>query len=146
MIQANELRIGNLFYDDDGLIVRMTGYKPLDHLFRCDSKEGCTLLFDKVGGTEGWEMENTECNPIPLTPEILQAVGFKQGDNTNVNAHFFTTTLVMPGEISIDINPENGICFLVDRDENIKLKPVKYLHTLQNLLFALTGQELIYKP
>jgi hypothetical protein len=71
--------------------------------------------------------------PIPLTPDILERCGFEKGAG-NPNYHklhppFFGVISEIDGAFRI-----GGLDYL-GRD-------VKYLHQLQNLYFALTGEEL----
>ena len=67
--------------------------------------------------------------PIPLTEEWLLKFGLKTGYN-----HLF-------GFITKDYNTY----YLEDGEGyNITSKPIEYVHQLQNLYFALTGEELKY--
>lgn len=70
---------------------------------------------------------------IPLTEEVLLKCGFEKYDTYSNNG--------------IELNFENNEYFLYDSGEtrNISDNPVKYLHQLQNLYFALTGKELEVK-
>lgn len=67
--------------------------------------------------------------PIPLTEEILLRVGFSSVNYTELNGH--------------TVRFKNGVYELcsqyISREYYIE---VKHLHQLQNLYFALTGQEL----
>jgi hypothetical protein len=114
MIQANELRIGNYvsMFGEQNLIVDIS------------------LLMDIENGVE--------FIPIPLTPEILEKCGFKETDVENmyeIDSDKFHTIRVLVGSISFP--------FLFSKDkEYFKLYGIKYLHQLQNLYFALTGEEL----
>jgi len=117
-IKANELRIGNA--TDKGIIVN--------------------LLESGVHVGRGKCFTYNEINPIPLTPEILEKAGFVK-DNTSQYGGYCIG--VGEGEQIRIINdknigwhwPMNGYC-----------RPkTTYLHQLQNLYFALTGEELIVK-
>jgi len=71
--------------------------------------------------------------PINITEDVLMHSGFKQfnwiKDSSVFECNFFKCTL--------DGNGVNLFC------ENLKnLKPISYLHQLQNLHFDLTGEEL----
>lgn len=127
MIQANELRIGDLFIDkltkeylkvssinDDGKIV----YNVINR--------------DAFPLPNGWG-----AIPIPLTEDILLKCGFK----------------LERGEIILSIpncgnwnwqlyQYEGYIEIQVQYEYATDLKHIKYLHQLQNLFFALTGEEL----
>jgi len=73
--------------------------------------------------------------PIPLTEEWLIKFGFVYDENTG----FFRS--VVFGRIYID-NGRHTFCFC---NKNGILKVVEYVHQLQNLYFALTGEELEIK-
>lgn len=76
-------------------------------------------------------------NPIPLTPEVLEKCGFV-GVKSRVNDSIHK---YRKGGIEIFL-PEYGFCYYDGDCWTI----VKSLHQLQNLYFALTGEELEYKP
>jgi len=129
-MKASELRIGNLIYVDSKLrYVFGTIYKTIQH--NCHSKNS----------TYSENYEN-ECEPIPLTEEWLLKFGFYNSNNEYSLSNVFFY-----------------ICFKFYKNGNKKLwinsNDVKYLkneimfinsvHQLQNLYFALTGEELIIK-
>jgi hypothetical protein len=115
-MEANELRIGNWINDIMG------GF--------------CQITADDIAN---WEAINAQ--PIPLTPEILEKSGFQW-------------------EVS-DHKPQcekNGVLFFLYEDGSIGVggwvysdyieignANARYLHQLQNLYFALTGEELEIK-
>jgi outer membrane protein assembly factor BamD (BamD/ComL family) len=81
---------------------------------------------------EVWESERTWVKPIPLTTEILEKCGFEQQNG------------VMAWEkedVVIAFSTLGNFFRLYPRTNRIK-----YLHQLQNLYFALTGEELTFKP
>lgn len=105
MIQANELRVGNLVHDNIGGVLKIKGIST--------------------------ESDLTHIRPIPLTEEWLIELGFD----------FFLYI------------SDNGITFRFEKigsdwichiDDSIILE-IKYVHQLQNLYFALRGQELTIK-
>lgn len=116
MINSNELRIGNyvkLFDTNDCYKIHLV------------SKKSVQIESGLIGG-EVFKLDNL--HPIPLTEEILLKCGFElikgwyvkgKIELFNINNNYFTTP--SKGIISVDII---------------------YLHQLQNLYFALTGQEL----
>src|SRR6185312_9286781 len=76
---------------------------------------------------EVFYIHESTLQPIPLTPEILERCGFeKHGEKDEIryylNDFYFE-----------DISLKRDECFIAN---------VEYLHQLQNLYFALTGQEL----
>jgi hypothetical protein len=129
MIKANELRIGNwvMYYD-----------KPL----RVDD---LTYLYDLDDDWEGWVMNGAPIekdrigqnpiDPIPLTPEILEKAGFKSAEYTD------DLWLEIGGEHSITYRDGKLLLECHDSFYNINFE-YQSLHSLQNLYFALTGEEL----
>lgn len=123
MIPANELRLGN-WVTWKGTPAQVVPQDFGDHTFHV-------------------------IEPIPLTPEILEAAGFKEysGKHFDGWAHY--------GEYKGNSPFEDGfVATLVIDDRNrprteiqelIIGRQLQYLHQLQNLYFALTGQELEIK-
>ena len=80
------------------------------------------------------EIENNkkiciDLSAIPLTDEILLKCGFEKHRTTDIYATHAKGL----------INVNDGLVFLVN---NGFLNHIKHLHQLQNLYFALTGEEL----
>jgi len=124
MIQPNELRIGNNIFN--GVIVAVNE----DHFIFND-------------GYSNWSSKrfNSEVlAPIPITPEILERLGFVQNQTHKRYWHIekfrYNTTKML---LDIDTGHRNG--------EGIGWMCVKiqYLHQLQNLFYALTNKELTFK-
>jgi hypothetical protein len=114
MINANELRIGDIIlYDEDNLYCKVLTIDTL----------GMTVDFMKNGEIEWLEYENF--SPIPLAPEILEKCDWNGYKEFYINSDF-------------KIEGNGGIWYCGDFTGIV----VKYLHQLQNLYFALTGQEL----
>jgi hypothetical protein len=94
-------------------------------------------------GNEGdvFEFKNEDIKPIPLTPEVLEKCGFEKDISSQfggylINICEWEKIRIVHSKIIGWHYPLNGY-----------QKPiVNYLHQLQNLYFALTGEELIYKP
>jgi hypothetical protein len=113
-MNANELRIGN-HYDHNGEIKTVTPN---------------TIL-------EVWEAKRNWCKAIPITEEWLLRFGFTFGIKLQdfVKGKYQFTQLknnILYGEFS-----EEGIFYF-----NTKTK-LQHVHQLQNLYFALTGEELV---
>lgn len=119
-LKANELRIGNLIYQWRTDIPFEVGIDDLKIIQSGESK----------------------ARPIPLTEEWLLKFGFEKNFenlieiliNKNQSLHFDKTDNCM--SLYIPINHE--FIYLV-------FKHIKYIHELQNLFFALTGEELEIK-
>lgn len=99
----------------------------LDYPIKVGPKEIVGLSQIEAGGIHSDEME-----PIPLTPEILEMAGFEVPDGYN-------DTVLYKDGIMIDFHLGE---YKLRENNRIKLK---YLHQLQNLYFALTGEELEIK-
>jgi hypothetical protein len=123
MIPANELRLGNYFISD------MLQEKTPNNIHRVQGND----IFVATQQPEWF-------NPIPLTPELLEEAGFLQTSNYHPEGPIYS------------IKHRNGFTFkvcygyaLVDVEQNIgtiRASGIKHLHQLQNLFYALTGQEL----
>jgi hypothetical protein len=122
MIPANELRKGVIIIDYSGHVREVTGE---DIQSQCWHEEGQT------GTTEA------PLNPIPLTPEWLERCGFKWHSlpDSEGNEHNVYTTKW--GDFDLTMF-DNDILEL----ESVRMPHIKHLHQLQNLYFALTGEEL----
>jgi hypothetical protein len=127
-MKASELRIGNYFKHslfEDYLEIQSISESGL-----CSAKE--------VNG--GFEIEHT--NPIPLTEEWLLKFGFKQCGYEMLSWKHET---LLPsfdlGGINWADFDEPDYQFLTYKvgDEILR---IDYVHQLQNLYFALTGEEL----
>jgi hypothetical protein len=149
-VQASELRLGNLISDDDGCMAKINGFTPFDHSVRCDEAEGCILLIDVYHElTDKWKMgreaDSPECKPIPLTPEWLERCGFEYLPfSTDISMFSFykkseTFELIIVND-GINCEYKHGVFYYEDEHH-----PVVHVHQLQNLYFALTGEELQIK-
>jgi hypothetical protein len=117
MIKANELRIGNwVYYNGDG-----TPFKVL-------TIEDGGMSVESVD-EETW-IEYDQFSPIDLTPEILEKAGFAVPDG-------YQDTVLYNNGLMIDFHLGEY------KVREHSKAPCKYLHQLQNLYYALTGQELI---
>ncbi len=123
MIQANDLRLGNwvalCFGNKEGWFnARVTSIHH-DNTIDTDTQYG-------DGGKYYYE-------PIPLTPEILVKCGFKCGFKKYDNQEYQKAGLTF----FIYCWPTG----LITADNGRELCDLKYLHQLQNLIFAFTGKE-----
>lgn len=115
-MEANELRIGNLVYHEDD----MNAPFQIDELYKYDADD---------------------YHPIYITEQWLVKFGFK-----NIKGDYYNSS----GSIRLMIYAH--ICdVLIYSDEDIYGNPqiswircseVYFIHSLQNLYFALTGEEL----
>lgn len=117
MIQVNELRIGNWA-------------KWGDTFYRIE---------EVINGNYDY------LHPIPLTPDILEKCGFVAKENNWFCKQYFTDCKEATEMMVIGINLKSGRCYIADVDEfspAMIAYRIQYLHQLQNLFFALTGEEL----
>jgi hypothetical protein len=84
-----------------------------EHIIKCDLKD--------------IELSEIDREPIPLTEEILLKCGFVCDGDYYVNGNWL-----------IEFDEENMSEFLIDNTAIV----IKHLHQLQNLYFALTGEDL----
>ena len=114
-LQANQLRIGNWINNGGGFPIQVTAQRIAD-------------------------IENKLCivSPIPLTEEILLKAGFVK--EVYYDASWLQKDFPVIGELctSDKQHPLGNFLF----DMNTDTLKIHYLHQLQNLYFALTGEEL----
>lgn len=137
-MKASELRVGNK--TSNGIVVNIFE----DH------------FFTKVGDT-AYNSKYHPAEPIPLTVGWLLKFGFVENFIGNKFSESWYELKYLSNEhepmitswVSILINIETWSCVICDEypDEvgaNTKIK-IEYVHQLQNLYFALTGEELTLK-
>lgn len=123
MIKANEVRIGNWVED----------IAPYD-------KQYLQIRWENIGkiSENGYKYR-----PIPLTPEILEACGFVNKPNETFNLSY---ELTIDGFASTFRTWQyRGEWYIEPMGYDTGNISIEYLHQLQNLYFALTGQELEVK-
>jgi hypothetical protein len=116
-VKINELREGNLVLEHG--ILHKISWKDADQ----------------------WHLDSFE--PIPLTPELLEKCGFRDGYKGRSNSddwyYYINIRRYYFSLYKYSHNKGRVICqFSAARI----LNPPQYLHQLQNLYFALTGTEL----
>jgi hypothetical protein len=119
-MKASELRIGNWVYGEGGW--KPSGPQRVESI----SSKGINAWSDM--GASGY-IENVE--PIPLDATILEKAGFRRlQSGLHFNGSFYW----------------DGQRLTIGYDSDFQLlpfeAPCQFLHQLQNLYFALTGQEL----
>jgi hypothetical protein len=124
MIKVNELRVGNLVIykqDNDELpVLKIDG----------DSKKVCLDLLLGLN----MEVGEQDIDPVPLTPEWLERCGFKEGTNYLFGKH-----------LKLGIHIDYTYIGTITSTSAAFVAPAQYVHQLQNLYFALTGEELQIK-
>lgn len=119
-MKASELRIGNYINNEQRTEVVVS----ID-----DWKIECHLLTDREKETL-YEVSMSLINPIPITQEWLVKFGF---DNLGTFGFGIGKFHIRYGKTARDFY------FFIDNE----FVHIKHVHQLQNLYFALTGEELI---
>lgn len=126
MIKPNELRLGNWAYDANNLAVKIIGIEyEYNHCL--------------------WEQLGVKClsscdflNPIPLTKKMLVKCGFSEYE--------FEEDIFLHDEEDVCVQKSGKVYYPFSFENNDTIgEPIRYLHQLQNLFFALTGKELEVK-
>ena len=140
---ANELRIGNLV----DLGNRIAKVIEIGHL-------ACVVV--DLEETQDTLEDYERTKPLSLTEEWLLKLGFEKIENKLSESWYELKYLSNEHEpmitswVSILINTETWSCVICDEfpeeiGANTKTK-IEYVHQLQNLYFALVGEELTFKP
>jgi len=126
-MEATELRIGNLVLFDKEEVVRVE-YISSHHVIGLFGKETEHIL------------EKGDVSGIPLTEEWLKRLGLKYqfySDTYEINFKYDCN------KIFVDLFTKH-VC--IDTGLNsVYIEHIKYVHQLQNLYYALTGEELTIK-
>jgi hypothetical protein len=115
-MKANELRIGNWVM-----------VFPVKH-----PQQVCDVMFDSVNTESVFGQHYGEVDPIPLTEDWLLKFGFVSNPYED---------RYEKGTIHIECDKTKGATYLWIEN----MPHIKYVHQLQNLYFALTGEELTYE-
>lgn len=132
MILANELRIGNYASAHGKEIIKCVGLD--EHFFY--------YMFDSCIKSSYYL---SDIESIPLTPEILEKAGFEE--TYADNAYKLPFNKYSLHSIVITLAKENIVTILDEytgKEQTTVFADAicQYLHQLQNLYFALTGEEL----
>lgn len=102
-------------------------------------------LIDETG--IGIYRNNGDCQPIPLTRDLLEKCGAEEmrddGREPDGWRLYYSASYNDSGKDYFCVWNELPDSLLCD---NYSAAPLKYLHQLQNLYYCLTGQELEVKP
>ena len=129
-MNANELRIGNLVQlNIDIPEITTIEYSQVLKIEADNSGIGC--FSDIIPDCDIWDIENDEISPIPLTKVWLI---------DKFELMVLSNGTILSGCYEIDFNP-------INEEWDVMLKggiitSIKYVHQLQNLYFALSGEEL----
>lgn len=121
-MKANELRIGNWYLSTKfqvPVICEMGDFYE---------------IYARADGSSEYTVDDI-FEPIPLTEEWLLKFGFRNECGYNCAVCY---TLDFNSGLTINFLNKELYCYL----NSIRLDNIKYVHQLQNLYFALTGNEL----
>jgi hypothetical protein len=129
-MKSTELKIGNLLRDK----VTKTELKVIN----LTEKDIVTFVIDrsKFPLQDGWGIE-----PIPLTEEWLLKFGFERHHADYANDIIYIKNVPDNTEFEWGVYPNELGSGIQIKNRNL----LKYVHQLQNLYFALTGEELTFK-
>jgi hypothetical protein len=127
-IKASELRIGNYVESYGGLIMCTGLFHDRFFYVSVDPHKGY------LGDTAFHMLQ-----PIPLTPEILEKAGFVYMTEPNENYWNYNKPDVY---LYLNEKLEPGLYSNEYEHVDVIGNPLQYVHQLQNLYFALTGEEL----
>lgn len=140
MIKASELRINNLL----ALKVNYTM-----ELCAVTGISGNSLSLKSI--RDGQLFEDISLNlpqPIPLTPELLEKCGFEKAEFDAPGDNWYEIIIVRH-RLQLCLETKYNMAHIVEESGNSVLFRhfigFEYLHQLQNLYFALTGEELEVK-
>lgn len=127
MIQPNELRLGNWVYDAmNDLNCKVIGIE-YEH-------EHC--LWEQLDGK--YLSPCDLLNPIPLNEELLAKCMFSEYE--------FEDDIFLHDEEDVCVQKSGKVYYPYSFENSDTIgTPIRYLHQLQNLFFALTGKELEVK-
>jgi hypothetical protein len=131
MIQANELRLGNLLNSDKDThshTRKVSGIGHENHIVYLDS------IHNRISSER---IDIGHLKPIPLTEEWLLKLGAKEvriGTNLFEYDRFY-----------LRWHPQYKYWYVTEVQNNAYITKVEYVHEWQNAVFALNGQELEVK-
>lgn len=130
-MKANELRIGNWVKIDDGIgrVIALSSFEHLGLEIKPEPNQ-TVMVGDKL-----FDYPESELSPIRLSEEILIKCGFRKVNHIN-GFSFYTLSNSKKNKAHIDIYDHQTIYF------GYHVSHCKYLHQLQNLFFALMGEEI----
>lgn len=93
---------------------------------------------DKLPFGAKWKNDARNIEPVPITVEWYRRMGF-------TTQQFGPASLILSPNIDITHFQDTGDLWLAVGDSEVCLGSYKYVHQLQNLVFALSGEELEVK-
>jgi hypothetical protein len=140
-MKAKHLRIGNLVfgkYEDNNEVERSVLCRVLA-LDETGEMLQYKIWVETFGSSNQEYFDGFE--PIPLTEEWLLKFGFEKSNDLD---SFYHLRLINDWT-KLFYDPKHGVCELSVSNHGAMIRKLKSVHQLQNLYFALTGEELIIK-
>ena len=143
-MEAKELRIGNM------VILNNTKYRPTDsgkiHVVDQIKNETVNIFrLDKLPYSECYGQFIQYIEPIPLTDSFFQKLNAEK--DKEYNAHY---VLPINGDYGYMLftKDESGYSVFIHIDDSSILlyHNIMYVHEIQNIYFAISGEELTIKP
>ncbi len=131
-LKANELRIGNSVIIN-GTVIHEIGYSLIADVYQIN-----------IGISNSY-LKTLKPEPIPLTEEWLVKLGGKIGDNEIYNDSFYCFEF---DNMAIFVSVIGVVVIARSKYDSKSVKldiQFKHVHTFQNLVHALTGNELTIK-
>ena len=140
-MKAQELRLGNYTQDQDGNVLVVDGLESDKIDFKVVDRSKFPLK-------DGWKAE-----PIPINQDWLKKAGFEYAEGLRMLVMQPEFELCGPDDYEDSVyhhiffyHSGDSFGFEVSNEwgetGNAMLSKIKYVHQLQNLYFALTGEEL----
>ena len=123
-MKQNEIRVGNWLIDPRAYD------KELNKKFGVDDSPYFKVTARDIQFAE-------EYKPIPLTEEILLKCGWGKGE---YYSEYIDNVSLKQEVLGYNVNAK--MLYIETNADIIEINHIHYLHQLQNLYFALTGQEL----
>lgn len=124
-MKATQLRIGNLIYGPSNRVESVIGIES----------DGTITTFLSLSNNSGLTYKTTDYGSVPLTEEWLTKFGFEKIENSSY-------PIFHKDNFYFEIVNHKKLGFIFPKYWSIKILAV---HQLQNLYFALTGEELTIK-
>lgn len=140
MIKSNELRVGNIVQRNGDWELAKEGFHTIIAINSSTLADG---TFDSVRtDVTGQDfLFTTQLDAIPLTEEVLLYFGFEDSPPYGGDNGFFKRNGVVV-HYEIDSEDPNYCYWLYKKSGQFTEIKIKYVHQIQNLYFALTGEEL----
>lgn len=126
-MDVKELRIGNYVI-----------YEKTTHIITALNKKMCSSEWIEGKTYYDYTHSYNDIKPIPLTEDWLLKFGFEEIKISNSDDGYLYSDYQLETE-------NNVLIWFSLRKELMDYKHVKHVHQLQNLYFALTGEELTIK-